>query len=249
MGQCGLLQRCKESRARLPLGHHTVTTRRRLLGQCRVAIGRHYFVARVVQVHTIRRIRGLVGGHGGVKACALLFQPLQIGHAIAAEARQRRIADDAIDLMLEVSRHGFWRVFKARLLLVLGTTTGIDHAAREHAGTTAAEAVNDQHFSALLTRFNGCAGTGPTPANDDHIGGVRPLHIVRRAHIQRRAYRVDGADMFFGTARHLSSFKQPCPADVGFPVAGACPPCRPQRGRQTSLPGPVWNLPPHRLAP
>ena len=105
--QCGFLQRGKERRSRLPLGHHAMTARRRLLEQLRIAVGRHRFVARVVQIHAIGRIGSLVRRHGRRKGSALLFQPVQVGHAVAAEARQSLVSDHTIDLMPEVGSHGF----------------------------------------------------------------------------------------------------------------------------------------------
>ena len=198
MGQRRLLKRRKKRSTRLTLGHHTVTTRSRLSDQLRIAISRDHFVARVVQVHAVGRVRRFVRRHGRREGRTLLFQPVQISHAVSTETCQRLIADHAIDLMLEVGRHGFGRILKARLLLVLGATTGIDHAAREHAGTTTAEAVDHQHFSALLACLNGCAGTGSTPAYDNHIGSIRPMNLIGRPHIQCSAHRINGADAFFG---------------------------------------------------
>ena len=249
LGQRRLFERRKKCSPRLPLGHHAVTTRCRLFCQRRVAVGRYHLIARVVEIHTIRRIRSFVRGHGGVKAGTLLFQPLQIGDAVTAEARQRGIAHHTVDLVFEVSGHGLGRVFKTRLLLIGRATTCIDHAARQHTGAAAAEAINDQYVRTLLACFDGRAGTCATPAHDDHVSGIRPLNIGRRAHIQRITNRVDGADVFSGTVCHISPFRRPCPATGGSPAAVACPACRLRRGRQKSWRGQGWSQHRHRQDP
>ena len=58
--------------------------------------------------------------HRAAEAHALGFEPLEVGNAVAAEALQREITDDALDLVAQVLGHRLGRVGEARLALLPG---------------------------------------------------------------------------------------------------------------------------------
>ena len=103
-GDSGCLQGGIQHGARLPTRHGPVAARGRL-GLAH-GVSRHRLVARVVEEHAIRRVRGLVVRHGGGKAHAVLLQPRQVVDTLAAEAPQRLITHHPLGFVSQVLEHG-----------------------------------------------------------------------------------------------------------------------------------------------
>ena len=191
--QGGLLQGGKERGARLPLGHHAVAARRRLLPRRQMlAVGGHHFVARVVEEFALGRVRGFVVWHGGAKAHAMAFQPALVGHAVVAKTLQRGVAHHLAHFVAQVGVHELRAVHKACLFLLRGAATGIHHTARQGAGTTAFKAVNHQHAGAFLARLQRSTGPGSAPTHHHHLGTVAPGQVFGTCHQQGWLNRCDG---------------------------------------------------------
>ncbi|MCY1174958.1 hypothetical protein D9M73_151770 [compost metagenome] len=108
-------------------------------------IGRHGFVAGVIEVVLVTRVRGFMRRHAGFERRALSLQPGQLFAAAVAEIAQCRVADGFADFLTQVIEHGFAGVFIAGLTLIRRATTGVHHATTERRGAAAFEAIQCEH--------------------------------------------------------------------------------------------------------
>ncbi|MDT4831188.1 hypothetical protein FQZ97_646860 [compost metagenome] len=160
----------------------------------------HGFVAGVVEVIRLRRVRRLARRHGGGKAHAHVFEPGQHVAAALAEGLQRGLADDAAGLLAQVIRHCLRCIGVARGGLPGRAAAGIHHPAAFRAGAAAFEALGDDHARAAPCRFQRRAGTRGAEAHYHGIAGGLPRMRVRVIEPQRRADRRDGFGMHAGAS-------------------------------------------------
>ncbi|MCY1230799.1 hypothetical protein D9M72_432270 [compost metagenome] len=168
---------------------HAVTARR---GRGMLRIRGDRFVAGVVEVVGLRRIRGLARRHGGGKAHAQAFEPADHLAAALAERLQRGIADDPAGLLAQVVRHRLRCIGIARGGLVGRAAAGVDHPAAPGAGAPAFEAFRNDHARAAMRGFQRGAGPGSAEAHHHGIAGGLPRVCVRIVEAQRRVDRRGG---------------------------------------------------------
>ncbi|MNH15057.1 hypothetical protein D3C79_746630 [compost metagenome] len=133
----------------------------------------------------------------------MAFQPLQVGDTLGAEAPQRVVADHALGFVAEVVEHRLGGVREARRLLLPRAATGIHHAPTAGAGTTAIEAVGNQHIGTLGAGLQRRASPGGAPADHQHIALPVPVQRCRVIHLQGFENRRDRG--VHGTSRRCAA--------------------------------------------
>ena len=175
-GDAGLLdaatQRLVEARAREAFALRAVTTRRGLRD---VLVGREAFVARVVEVVVVGRIRRLHRTERGVERDALRLEPVEVRDALRDEVAERRLGDDALELELQVLVHRVGAVLDAGLLLDRGSAARVEHAARNRRRAAALEALEHEHAPSTIVRLERGDRAGAAESDDDHVRDVVPL--------------------------------------------------------------------------
>ncbi|MCY1410563.1 hypothetical protein D9M71_259330 [compost metagenome] len=159
-----------------------VATRRRWR---QPGVGRHGFVAGVVQVVAVTRVGSLQRRHAGFVARTVALQPSQLLDAAHAEIAQGFRPHGLADFLAQVGEHGFDTVVVAGLLLVRRTATGIHHTAAARRGAATGEAVQRQHRQATLAGLQRGAGARTAEADHQQVAFRVPGQAITGAEAQR----------------------------------------------------------------